>query len=123
MPRPNKPRRICGLPSTNRFGPYPIADSQGVSIKLSVDEYECIRLIDQEGYSQEEAAAQMKVARTTVQRIYDDARKKIADAIVNGKQLVISGGTFILCDPHSNCCTRPTRFRQHRCGQEQEEFR
>lgn len=39
----------------------------------------------------------MGVARSTIQRIYDDARKKIADSLVNGKILKIEGGDYKLC--------------------------
>ncbi|MDD3114032.1 MAG: DUF134 domain-containing protein [Candidatus Izemoplasmatales bacterium] len=123
MPRPNKPRNICGLPRTNRFGPNSSQESMLETIPLTIDEYECIRLIDFEGYTQEEAATQMTVARTTVQRIYEEARKKIADALVNGKQLIISGGSYVLCDPNSNRCGRPQRLRQHRCWQEKGELK
>jgi predicted DNA-binding protein (UPF0251 family) len=121
MPRPNKPRNICKLPQNDRFGPFPFQGTPSDTIAFSVDEYECIRLMDHEGYTQEEAAAQMGVARTTIQRIYEEARKKIAEALVNGKQLVISGGSFILCDPKSTRCGRPLRMRQHRCWQEKGE--
>lgn len=64
---------------------------------MSVEEYETIRLIDKEGLMQEECADRMDVARTTVQRIYISARKKLADAVVDGKVLKIEGGTFKLC--------------------------
>ena len=61
-------------------------------IVLTVDEYETIRLLDKKGYSQEQCAASMQVARTTVQRIYEIARKKIADALIDGHPLRIEGG-------------------------------
>ena len=57
-----------------------------------MDEYETIRLLDDEGLTQEICAARMNIARTTVTAIYDSARKKVADALVRGKRLLITGG-------------------------------
>lgn len=71
---------------------------------LTVDEYETIRLIDGQALTQEECAEQMNVSRTTVQAIYDSARKKLADVLVNGKALAIRGGSFEVCDDASTCC-------------------
>lgn len=104
MPRPRKWRRVCCLPETARFGPLggmPAADSM---VTMTVDEYETIRLIDLERFTQEECASQMDVARTTVQGIYDHARKKLADSLVNGKILLIEGGDFILCGAQEETC-------------------
>ena len=61
---------------------------------MSIDEYESIRLIDYEGLTQEECAKSMDVARTTVTSIYDSARKKLAQLLVEGKTLCISGGAY-----------------------------
>ena len=63
---------------------------------MTLDEYEAIRLMDLENLQQEQAAAQMGVARTTVQLIYNNARRKLADCLVNGKRLVIEGGDVAL---------------------------
>lgn len=73
---------------------------------MSVDEYEAIRLIDLQGLKQEECAENMNVSRTTVQAIYEVARKKIADSIINGKRLIIEGGEYVLCDGHGKHCGR-----------------
>lgn len=79
-----------------------ITDSN--TVILSVDEYEVIRLIDLESMTQEQCANKMDIARTTVTGIYDGARKKIADALINQKRLVIAGGHFSLCDGKSRGC-------------------
>lgn len=95
MPRPVKWRNVCCLPEKNKFGPLD-TERQEDEIIMSVDEYETIRLIDHEKMNQEECAEIMNVARTTVQRIYNDARGKIANAIVNSKVLKIEGGEYRL---------------------------
>lgn len=102
MARPFKRRRICALPRTSEFSPCGEAAAQ--TVELSLEEYEAIRLIDSLGLNQSECALQMNVARTTVQSIYDSARKKLADAIVNGKRLAIRGGSYDLCGNAEGCC-------------------
>lgn len=64
----------------------------GDTVELAYDELEVIRLLDLEKMSQEEAAAHMGVSRTTVTGIYERARSKVADSLVNGKRLCIEGG-------------------------------
>ncbi len=97
MPRPRKWRKVCCLPESNRFGPLN-APVQPDRVIMTVEEYETIRLIDLEGLTQEECAQQMNIARTTVQGIYAEARKKLAEFIVNGKVLWIEGGNYKLCE-------------------------
>lgn len=96
MPRPRKWRRVCKLPIINEFSPLNKID--GDYVIMTVEEYETIRLMDLEKLSQEMTAEIMGVARSTVQRIYEDAREKLADCIVNGKRLKIEGGDYKLCE-------------------------
>lgn len=104
MPRPRKCRRICVMPENNRFGPLGKNLLDVAPIILNLDEYETIRLIDLLGLTQEECALQMDVARTTVQAIYNTARRKLALALVDGKALHIEGGDYTLCGQSSSCC-------------------
>lgn len=104
MPRPRKWRKVCCLPNTNRFGPLNGCVSLDDVIQMTVDEYETIRLIDLEGMNQEDCASHMNVARTTVQGIYNEARRKLALSLVEGRVLFIEGGDYHLCDGQSNCC-------------------
>ncbi|MEG6594050.1 DUF134 domain-containing protein, partial [Desulfovibrio sp. 1188_IL3213] len=73
-------------------------------IVMTVDQYETLRLIDLEGMTQEGCAESMHIARTTVQSIYAEARKKLADALVNGKMLRIEGGEYRLCSGEGASC-------------------
>ena len=88
--RKTKSRQVETMPEYTQFEPQGI--TYGEQIVLSVDEFETIRLIDLEHLNQELAANRMNVARTTVTAIYERARTKLADAIVNGKLLLIEGG-------------------------------
>ena len=102
MPRPRKCRKVCAMPRSNRF--VPLYGGCSEEIVMTVDEYETIRLIDLAGYTQEECAAQMEVARTTVQGVYNEARHKVAVALVYGKMLTIAGGDYDLCEGSANPC-------------------
>ena len=107
MPRPRKYRRICSKPQWTSFKP---CGSDRQVVIMSYDEYEVIRLIDLNGMTQEQCADQMEVARTTVQFIYARARKKLAQCIVLGQPLQISGGDVRFCEhgsaPCGNGCCR-----------------
>lgn len=71
-------------------------------MQLTVEEYESIRLIDYVGCTQSEAAQYMCVARTTIQAIYFNARKKMAQLIVEGGTLSIEGGEYTICEGGCN---------------------
>ena len=104
MPRPCKRRRICAEPRYEGFGPRGFEGADVVVMAL--DEYEAIRLIDLEGFSQEECGEYMSIARTTVQQIYNNARQKLARMLVEGLPLKIEGGNYRLCPGHEKACGR-----------------
>ena len=74
MPRPVRCRRIERLPVYRSFSPDDAAAAE--EVRMTVDEFETLRLLDDEGLTQEACAARMNIARTTVTAIYDSARKK-----------------------------------------------
>ena len=111
MPRPVKCRKVCHFPNVLEFLPADDTDKK-TPIVLTVDEYETIRLLDKNGYSQEQCAVSMQIARTTVQRIYEIARKKIADALIDGYPLRIEGGDFRICDGQSSNCSFGGCYKQ-----------
>lgn len=102
MPRPRKFRKVCQLPPIEEFTARGCTDEQFVV--LTVDEYECIRLVDYQGFSQESCAEYMQVSRATVQLISDSAHKKLASALVNGYGIRIEGGNYRLCDGQEEHC-------------------
>jgi predicted DNA-binding protein (UPF0251 family) len=124
--RPPKRRKVCRVPENNNFGPIGIGLDQDDQnrINMTVDEYETIRLIDLEDLTQEECAKKMHIARTTVQGIYKQARQKLADALVNGKVLIIEGGEYRLCDETADkcgpTCHRRGRGRRYAANRQQE---
>ena len=95
MPRPPRCRRICGAPQVDTFCPNGCGDTE--PILLTLDEYEVIRLVDLEQQTHEQCAAQMDISRSTVQEIYESARRKIAACLVHGKPLHITGGNYCIC--------------------------
>ena len=110
MPRPRKFRKVCHFPRNLAF--LPEDGGEGLeSVVLTVDEYETLRLIDREGLSQEVCGERMHVARTTVQMIYTAARKKLADALVEGRPIHIAGGEYRLCNGDALTCGQKSCFK------------
>lgn len=104
MPRPRKCRKVCSLPKISEFSPCGRIKKNAEIVIMTVDEYEAVRLIDYQNFSQEECSVYMKIARTTAQQIYNNARKKMAKAIVEGLPLKIEGGDYQLCDGEELYC-------------------
>lgn len=111
MPRPHKQRCICSLPRAVGF--IPQDGEKSGSVNLTYDEYEVIRLLDHMQMTQEQCAKRMGISRPTVTRIYDEARRKVADMLVNCRTLTISGGDVYVCpamrpecEEEENCCHR-----------------
>lgn len=105
MARPTQERKVCRLPACRRFEPE--TPGSTAEIRLTVEEYEALRLMDLEEYTQAECAQTMGIARTTVQSIYASARRKVSRMLVEGRPLVIGGGAYRLC---------PEREAQCSCG-------
>ena len=103
--RPCKPRRIGGLPPFTRYMPQEgPADGE---VRLGLDMLEALRLVDAEGRPQDEAAAAMDVSTATLCRILGEARRQVATALSQGRNIVIEGGNVMFGE---SCGMR------HRCG-------
>lgn len=95
MPRPKQNRKISNPPLMQGFKPFGIPRNRLGAVTLLYDEYEAIRLLDYEGLNQDQAAERMNVSRPTLTRIYEQARKTIAQALVEGKMINIEGGNVL----------------------------
>lgn len=107
MARPEKCRRICSRPAVREFVPLGV-EPRG-EVVMGYDEYEALRLIDVEGYTHLACADKMGVSRATVSRIYDNARKKITQAMVEAKKLRIDGGDVYVCTAQRPECANVPR--------------
>jgi len=89
MPRPCIRRRVRGRPNSSYFKPVGIRMIELDEIILTLPEFEAIRLIDLNEISQGEAGKKMKISQSTLSRTLQSARKKLSDAIINGKAIRI----------------------------------
>jgi predicted DNA-binding protein (UPF0251 family) len=111
MPRPRLCRRIWNKPDVTYFKPAGIRMIELEEINLTMDELEAIRLKDFLGLEQIDAAKKMNISQPTLHRLLQSARKKVADALINGKAIKIEGGHYKIAGkpttPH-----RRGRFRR-----------
>lgn len=104
MPRPKCCRNIGLMPENTCFKPEGVKASSCDEVQLTLDEFEAVRLAHYEGMYQEQAAAMMNVSRPTFGRIIESAQQKIADFLVNGKALKITGGDIFFLNSNMNPC-------------------
>ena len=111
MARSAKCRRVCLEPVSSVFTPEQPAQK---TVQITVEALEALRLCDLEGLDQDSAAGRMGVSRGTLQRILYLARQNVADALVNGKKIVIGGGNYEVASGHCQCAhnCQQCRFMQ-----------
>ncbi|MCX6236851.1 MAG: DUF134 domain-containing protein [Bacteroidia bacterium] len=91
MPRPKRIRRMNNPPHFKGFSPIGLTE-ENLPVIINFEEYEAIRLSDFELHGHVEAAQIMGISRPTYTRIYESARRKVAEAFVLGKTIVFEGG-------------------------------
>lgn len=94
MGRPKSRRRVFSMPRYSDFVPLGASQDTLEEVILTVDELEAIRLSDLDGMYQAQAAKKMNVSRQTFGRILDTAHRKVAQALIEGSNLKIIGGTY-----------------------------
>lgn len=114
MVRPVINRKVGFKPEVSYFKPRGIPMFDLVEVVLTIDEREAIRLADLQGLSHEEGGKSMGVSRATFGRILRNARRTVADAIINGKAINVEGG-------HYEIVYRERIFQCYSCDHEWEE--
>jgi uncharacterized protein len=114
MPRPCKNRFISGRPVSVVYKPAGIPARSLEWVSIGLDEFETIRLLDHQGLDQGKVAELMGISRPTVTRIYASARKKIAEALTEGKAISIEGGPVAGCSLPQMPTNTPRGFRGRR---------
>ncbi len=108
MRGPYRKRMILQPPPIKSFKPSGVPQRALETVILQVDEYEAIRLADYLGLEHQAAAEQMHISRPTFTRLIERARHKVADALVEGKALLIEGGNVDFINALGQC---------HDCGE------
>lgn len=107
MPRPRMCRKILGEPAVRCFKPDTKDKEQVNDVKISLDEFEAVRLRDYQQIHQRKAALMMGISQPTFHRIITSSRQKIALALVEGKIIRIEGGNYM---------TRGKMYKCRACG-------
>jgi predicted DNA-binding protein (UPF0251 family) len=103
MPNRRRHRKLTNPPRMEGYKPFGIPMRKLESVILLYEEFEALRLADYENLLHAEAAQRMNISRPTFTRLYDKARKNVARAFVEGKAIVIQGGTFVADDYWYKC--------------------
>jgi len=87
--RPKSKKVVSVVTNSNHFVPIIHHSEISEEIILAIEELEALRLKDLLRLEQKQAAKKMNISQPTFHRLLLGARKKVSDAIVNGKQLKI----------------------------------
>ena len=89
--RKKKVRYVQKMPKISQFSPRG-RPGRPDEVELTVDQFEAIRLADFQSLDQSEGAQSMGISRPSFGRILREARRTVADALVNGKTIRIRIG-------------------------------
>jgi predicted DNA-binding protein (UPF0251 family) len=121
VPRTRRLRKIVAPPKFKGYKPYGCAEDCKGYIELLYEEYEAIKLADFDLMKHQEACILMGVSRPTFARIYESARRKIASALVETKEIkAIYGNAYLdrnwfICDKCNARFTIPKVLAGKKC--------
>jgi len=121
MPRRKRLRKVVAPPGFKGYKPYGNSKHNKQHIELLYEEYEAIKLADYDLMNHLEASKIMGVSRPTFARIYESARRKLASALVETREIrsvygnAILDGTWYLCNDCNARFTIPAQMTNHAC--------
>lgn len=110
MPRRRSLRKVVAPPAFKGYKPYGVSKESDDAIELLYEEYEAIKLADYDLMNHQEASKLMGVSRPTFARIYESARRKIAQALVETKEIKSVYGNALLDGKWFICTDCIARF-------------
>ena len=122
MPRRRKHRKIVAPPGFKGYRPYGVNTVKAGCIELLYEEYEAIKLADYDMMNHLDASKLMGISRPTFARIYESARRKIAKAMVETREIktvfgnAVMDDTWYICTDCNARFTLPKTVREEVCG-------
>ncbi len=110
MPRRIRLRKVVEPPRFKGYRPFGVNSKNRESVDLLYEEYEALKLADYDLLKHDEAALLMGVSRPTFARIYESARRKIAMALVEAKEIKTVFGNAIMDKDWYLCSKCNARF-------------
>lgn len=122
MPRRRRLRKIVAPPGFTGYKPYGTNETHNEVVELLYEEYEALKLADYDLMNHQEAAILMGISRPTFARIYESARRKIAKALVETREIKTVYGNALLDNSWFVCLachirfTIPKTISKHECA-------
>lgn len=92
MARPKNSRTVFDPPKFKGYQPFGYYSYGKEPVFLAFEEYTALRLCDNELLAQAQAALAMNISRPTFTRLYESARRKIAEALTEARAIKVEKG-------------------------------
>lgn len=121
MPRKKRLRKVVAPPGFKGYRPYGTHRDLRDTVELFYEEYEALKLTDYDLMNHKEASAVMGISRPTFARIYEKARRKIALALVETREIIAIYGNawmdknWFMCNNCQARFTIPTSMNDNNC--------